>query len=198
MTNQVKMNLSKQDIDRCWDFSETIILGHNQYDRMMKSGLSAQDKLLYRIKRTFVGKIGEMAFYRFLERNNINPDNLEEMFAIFEGETEVDKFDFQTAQGATVDVKTAVFSNHTRLVVPYDQFCNLPKDFYVGIKLDIPASIRDYDSSFTAACINDIYICGFATRAELQSCSTINLGEFPCKAIALSALNDISKLLEMF
>ena len=63
-----KISLQKEDIKRCWAFSETIICGHNQYDRMMKSGLTEDERKLYRIKRTFVGKIGEMAFYRFLEQ----------------------------------------------------------------------------------------------------------------------------------
>lgn len=193
-----KISLQKEDIERCWSFSEIIITGHNQYDRMMKSGLSANDRLLYRIKRTFAGKIGEMAFYRFLEQKHIAPGNLDAMFAIFEGETNVDKFDFQTADGATVDVKTAVFVNHKNIPVPYDQFCGIPKDFYVGTKLDIPSTIRDYDSMFSSACIKDIYICGFATRAQLQTRPTVNLGEFPCKAMPLAELNDINKLLAMF
>ncbi|MDE6442000.1 MAG: hypothetical protein K2L12_04525 [Clostridia bacterium] len=115
-----KINLTREDIERCWDFSDEIITGKNQYDRMMKSGLSANDRTLYRIKRTFAGKIGEMAFYRFLEENGIHVGNLDEMFAIYIGETNVDKFDFETADKRTVDVKTAVFVNHRNLVVPYD------------------------------------------------------------------------------
>lgn len=193
-----KISLRKEDVERCWTFSEIIIIGRNQYDRMMKRGLSASDKLSYRIKRTFVGKVGEMAFYRFLEERNIRPGNLDAMFAIYEGETNVDKFDFQTAEGATVDVKAAVFSNHRRLLVPEDQFFSMPKNFYVGTKLDIPATIGDYGISFTKDCVKDVYICGFATRAELLHCPTTNPGEFPCKGLPLKDLNDIDKLLAMF
>ena len=120
------------------------------------------------------------------------------MFAIFEGEINVDRFDFQTAEGATIDVKTAVFANHRNMVVPYDQFCSMPKDFYVGVKLIIPSSIRDYDKMFSIDSIKDIYICGFATRVQLQNRPTTKLGEFPCKIMPLRDLNDINNLLALF
>lgn len=193
-----KITLSKDDIMLCWNFSNEIIRGENQYDRMMKSGLSLNDRLSYRVKRTFVGKIGEMAFYRFLEQNGINPGNLDEMFAIFEGQTNVDPFDFQTADGESVDVKTAVFSNHRNLVVPIDQFRNIPKDYYVGTKLELPAYIRDYDSTFTPECITDVYICGFATYEQMRQRRTVNLGEFDCKAKPLTDLRDIAELVALF
>ena len=170
-----KITLSKDDIMLCWNFSNEIIRGENQYDRMMKSGLSLNDRLSYRVKRTFVGKIGEMAFYRFLEQNGIHPGNLDEMFAIFEGQTNVDPFDFQTAAGKTVDVKTAVFEKHRNLVVPIDQFLNIPKNYYVGTKLELPVCIRDYDNTFTPERIKDVYICGFATYEQMRQHRTINL-----------------------
>ena len=198
MPTWTKITLSKDDIMRCWNFSNEIIHGENQYDRMMKSGLSLNDRLSYRVKRTFVGKIGEMAFYRFLEQNGIHPGNLDEMFAIFEGQTNVDPFDFQTADGESVDVKTAVFANHKKLVIPIDQFRHIPKDYYVGIKLDLPISVRDYDNSFTPECIKDVYICGFASHEQMRHCYTTNLGEFDCKAKPLTDLRDIAELVALF
>ena len=198
MPTWIKITLSKYDIMRCWNFSNEIIRGENQYDRMMKSGLPLNDRLSYRVKRTFVGKIGEMAFYRFLEQNGIHTGNLDEMFAIFEGQTNVDPFDFQTAEGKTVDVKTAVFEKHRNLVVPIDQFRNIPKDYYVGTKLELPVSIRDYDNTFTPKCITDVYICGFATYEQMRQRQTINLGEFDCKAKPLIELHDIAELVDLF
>lgn len=120
------------------------------------------------------------------------------MFAIFQGQTNVDPFDFQTADGASVDVKTAVFANHKNLVVPIDQFCHIPKDYYVGIKLDIPISVRDYDNSFIPNCIRDAYVCGFATYEQMRQCHTTDLGEFNCKAKQLADLCDIAELVALF
>ena len=193
-----KIILSEDDIARCWEFSNKIICSKNQYDRMMKNGLSDSDRLLYRIKRTFAGKAGEMAFYRFLEQNGKVPGNSDEMFEIYTGTTNVDSFDFRTSANKTVDIKTAVFANHKRLLVPLDQFNDIPKDYYVGIKLKLPDNVVDYGDSFTPQCIKDAYICGFTTHERLKSSENMNFGEYYCKAESLSDLSDISELIAMF
>ncbi len=198
MNDWIKITLSDKDIQRCWDFSNTIIRGENQYDRMMKSGVSLNDRFAIRVKRTFVGKIGEIAFYRYLESLDIDPGNIQEMFAIYEGQTNVDAFDFQTVDNERVDVKMAIFANHRNLLVPIDQFRNIPKDYYVGTKLDLPPSITDYDNHFTSTCIKGVYICGFATYEQMRRCPTVNLGEFPCKAKPLTELTDIKQLIKLF
>ena len=194
----VKISLTKEDIEMCWNFASTIISEKNQFNRMIKFGLNKQDEILYRIKRTFVGKIGEIAFYRFLEQNKINPGNLVKMFEIYEGEQNVDKFDFQTKKGLTIDVKTAVFQNHKNLVVPYDQFKNMAKDIYVGIKLDIPLNIKDYDETFTKDVVKDVFIYGYVMYEDLKNLQTTNLGEFPCKAVSIFKLKNIMELLALF
>lgn len=192
------ITLSNADVKRCWDFSNKIILGENQYDRMMKSGLSLDEQQVYRIQRTFVGKIGEIAFYHFLEQKDLYPGNLDEMFAIFEEQTNVDPFDFQTAGGESVDVKAAVFSFHKNLVVPIDQFKNIPKDYYVGVKLKLPYSVQDYGYAFRPEFVREVYICGFATYEQMRQCKTANFGECDCKPKLLSTLTDIDRLLALF
>lgn len=193
-----KITLFQEDIARCWNFASQIVRGGNQYDRMMKAGVSNEERIEYRIKRTFVGKIGEMAFYRFLSKRGINVQNFDAMFEIYPGEMNVDNFDFETSEGARVDVKTAVFANHKKLVVPLDQFLHMPKEYYVGVKLDLPANVRNYDKTFTVSCIRDVYIYGYATYDMLKQSRTINLGEFDCKAIGLDELNDINSLVSLF
>ena len=88
------------------------------------------------------------------------------MFDIYEGQANIDEFDFVTLDRRTIDIKTAVFSNHTRLVVPLDQLLNIPKDFYVGIKLTINLDDNLYEKSrsiFNRQCstLGILYICRF-------------------------------------
>jgi len=192
----IKIKFSKDDIIECWNFANKIITENNQYNRMIKSGLSNEDKILYRIKRTFAGKLGEVAFFRYLESMGINPGEFENMFVVFDGETNVDKFDFKTKQGFTIDVKTAVFENHKRLVVPNDQFRNMPKDFYVGVKLNVPKMITDYDDKFTETSIVMADIYGYIDYTKLENTKISNLGEFPCRAVPLTDLLDIKYFIE--
>lgn len=72
--NLIKIELSEEDINRCWNFANNIIRTSNQYDRMNAKNLTNDEKLLYRIKRTFVGKLGEMAFKNLLESRKITVD----------------------------------------------------------------------------------------------------------------------------
>ncbi len=87
---------------------------------------------------------------------------------------------------------------NAKVVVPIDQFQNMPKSHYVGTKLILPYNVQSYTSEFTKDCIGDIYICGFATYEQTERCSTVNLGEYPCKAKPLSDLMEIDWLLHRF
>ena len=119
------------------------------------------------------------------------------MFEIFEGQENVDDFDFCLPNGSSIDSQAAVFNNHRNLVVPIDQFINTPKSYYVGIKFECPINGNDYRlinrDTFTRAVIR-----GFCTYDELRNRRTINLGEFDCKAIPLDNLNNIRRLIAMF
>ncbi len=197
MGNWIEMNLSDVDKQLCWKFANDIIRGKNQFDRMMKPGVTLNERNNIRISRTFVGKIGEIALYHYLKESGKSAGNLDEMFAIYEGQTNVDAYDFKTAYNERVDVKTAVFANHKNIVVPIDQFINMQKKYYVGIKLDLTENINDY-STFTLNCIKKVYICGYATYEELHQCKTVNLGECDCKVRRLNELHDIGDLVKRF
>lgn len=192
--NWIKVNISKEDIEKCWQFANSIIKNSNQYDRMNAKSISASEKLLYRIKRTFVGKIGEVAFKNLVESKGISVET-NGMFEIYEGAENVDAFDFLTEENETIDVKTAVFPNHIKLVVPIDQFLNIPKNFYVGIKLELNKKVLNY-SDLEKDSIVGAYVCGYCSHDELEKRPTINLGEFPCKSINLDKLHDINEIIK--
>ena len=143
-----------------------------------------------------VRKLAELCFNEFLIANNIIV-NIDDMFVIFEGQENVDDFDFCLPNGSSIDIKAAVFNNHRNLVVPIDQFINTPKSYYVGIKFECPVNGNDYRlinrDTFTRSVIR-----GFCTYDELRNRRTINLGEFDCKAIPLDNLNNIRRLIAMF
>lgn len=193
--NLIKIELSEEDINRCWNFANNIIRTSNQYDRMNAKNLTNDEKLLYRIKRTFVGKLGEMAFKNLLESRKITVD-AQGMFEIYRGAENVDSFDFLTQNNETIDIKTAVFPNHIRLVVPIDQFLSIPKTYYVGVKLELQHNVSNY-LTLEKKSIKNVYICGYVSHDELNRKDTINLREFSCKSINLEYLHDIEELLKI-
>ena len=121
------------------DFARRIILTDNQYSRLLPENIrtsgdvSLQQRL--EIQRTYIGKLGELAFAQFLFEKGIVV-NIAGMFEIYEGQENVDSFDFLTRGGQTVDVKTGFRRIHTRLLVNIEQFDNIPKDYYVAVKLN--------------------------------------------------------------
>jgi hypothetical protein len=191
-----EVTISKEMIEGCYDFAEAIILNNNQYDRMSPSyAISESQKEKTRIMRTFVGKLGELCFSNYLFRKGIQHD-ISGMFEIYEGKTNVDEFDFYTENGKSIDVKTAVFKNHSRLVVPLDQFIRLKKDYYVGVKLDINQLENRYDVMKKES-IKKAYIWGWCSYTDLAGTPDTNMGEFPCKAIFANELKDINQLLKI-
>lgn len=180
-----------------YDFSKTIIAGNNQYDRMAPAYAKGETaRNLVRINRTYMGKLAELCFAAYLRQSDICPDT-DGMFEIYEGQDQVDAFDFNLPDGRTIDIKAAVFQNHHNLVVPIDQFQNSPKDFYVGVKFRCALTQNNYTlldpSSFDAAEIK-----GYCTYGDLRGRDTVHLGEFPCKAYPLGRLRNIDDLIKLF
>ena len=191
------INITQEMRNRAYDFSTDIIMQDNQYDRMHPANVrDINERNIIRINRTYVGKLAELCFNEFLIANNIIV-NIDDMFVIFEGQENVDDFDFCLPNGSSIDIKAAVFNNHRNLVVPIDQFINTPKSYYVGIKFECPINGNDYRlinrDTFTRSVIR-----GFCTYDELRNRRTINVGEFDCKAIPLDNLNNIRRLIAMF
>ncbi|MBQ7337932.1 MAG: hypothetical protein IJW40_05690 [Clostridia bacterium] len=183
------------------DFAKRIILTDNQYSRLLptevrnSNNVSMQQKI--EIQRTYMGKLGEMAFLKFLQENHKNV-NTRGMFDVFEGQQNVDSFDFITSTGKSVDVKTGFRSNHTRLLVHVDQFDHIPKDFYVAVKIDAPDvdsrnKIVDWDNLSTA------YIIGYADYTYMKQYAGIHdFSEGPARWLYYNKLMGIDKLLHLF
>lgn len=137
--NTYKIIVSEDMRKLAIDFAVEIITKDNQYSRLLpkevrESGdLEIQKKV--EIQRTYVGKLGELVFSKFLEENNISHDT-DGMLEIFEGQENVDNFDFITSDHETIDIKTGFRPIHRLLLVNLEQFNNIPKKYYVAIKLD--------------------------------------------------------------
>ena len=185
---------------RTLEFARTIILGNNQFDRLLPDDVRRTGNLesanAVRIQRTYVGKIGEVAFAQALINRGVQVD-FEPMFEIFEGQSNVDGFDFETADNQTVDIKTGFRANHSRLMVNLQQM-NEPKDFYVGVKLNI----IDPDLKQKIINVSDTQsatIYGYATGDVLVNTNTPrNFGEGDARWLMYSNLMDINELLAQF
>lgn len=182
-------------------FAQKIIDTDNQYSRLlpievrMSNDLSVKRQI--EIQRTYIGKLGEAAFAKFLHEKGKRV-NLDGMFDIFEGQTSVDSFDFMTAAGKTVDIKTGFREIHKRLLVNTEQFKNIPKDYYVAVKLDAV----DIDSSGKLVDLDNISnaaIIGYADYNDMQTrAATANFGEAGAKWLYYNSLNGIDGLLNLF
>lgn len=170
-------------------FAENIILGNNQFDRL-------PNEVAVRIQRTCIGKLGELVFAQVLLDRGVNVD-FEQMFEIFEGQNNVDGFDFETNDNQTVDIKTGFRANHQRLMVNVQQL-NHPKDYYVGVKLNaIDPNLRE--SIVNLDSINTATIYGYATHNTLVNTNQPQyFGEGNACWLRYSDLRDINELLGRF
>jgi len=220
--NRGGYNITKYQIDvsedmrnRALAFATRIKFSDNQYHRLIPQRLQnsirehmrqndipgvlcdTTEILKIETQRTYIGKLGELVFLELLSNSNINYPT-DAMFEIYDGQENVDEFDFRTVQGNTVDIKTGFRSNHTRLLINRDQFENSPKDYYVGIKLnatDTPNNdyLVEWDSIHTA------FVEGYADREFLSShVEYQNFGEGPAKSRAYNRLLAINRLLTQF
>lgn len=182
-------------------FARDIILSDNQYSRLLPANIQASQNVgmqqKIEIQRTYMGKLGEIAFAQFLFESGkkVNTDG---MFDIYEGQTNVDPFDFMTPSGDTVDVKTGFRAIHTRLLVNTEQFDGIPKDYYVAVKInavDVDSRQKLVDwQNVTQACI-----LGYAEYGFLDKYApTYDFGEGPAKWIYYNKLLGIDRLLREF
>ena len=183
------------------DFAQRIILSDNQYSRLLPNevrsahDISMQHKI--EIQRTYMGKLGEIAFLKFLQekKKNVKVDG---MFEVFEGQDNVDDFDFITAAGRSVDVKTGFRSIHKRLLVNTEQFDRIPKDYYVAVKLDAldvdsKQKLVDWDQIATAQ------ILGYAEYNFMKGHAAIaDFGEGPARWLLYNRLMGIDRLVTLF
>lgn len=175
-----------------YNFANLIENQGNQFRRLNQS-------LEESIETTYIGKLGELAFRKYLIENNIYP-NVEGILDIYEGQTNVDDFDFKLKDGITIDVKTGYLKKHKRLMVNEQQLKKIPKNIYVGIKL-FPDSKFSTPTQAGVANKNiwtTAEIEGWAFRDDLVQAGSRNWGKSSANAILYSDLNDINVLLPFF
>lgn len=134
-----RIGIDSQMRNAALKFAKDIILSGNQYSRLLPAQVRESDDVSLQkkieIQRTYIGKLGELVFVRFLQENGktVRTDG---MLQVYEGQENVDSFDFMTCRGRSVDVKTGFRDIHTRLLVNTEQFYNIPKNYYVAVKID--------------------------------------------------------------
>lgn len=165
------IEFTNDDIKRATEFARQVASA--MYNRRDKSPVRHE-------RNSRIGKLGEIAFAKFLRANGKKISGSEDMFTVWDDTYKVDSMDFQTSDGKTIDIKTASESYHTRILVPYDQYQNQRKDYYVGIRI--------FAGEGTAE------IIGFARWAELEP---FGGGDYPAYAIRLDLLHPISELIDM-
>lgn len=182
-------------------FAKEIILSNNQYSRLLPENIKESGDISLQIKieiqRTYMGKLGELAFQKFLVSKG-KEVSAEGMLEIYEGQDNVDTFDFKTINGKTVDVKTGFRNIHKRLLVNLEQFNRIPKDYYVAVKLNAD----DYDSSnklVDLSSVDKAIIIGYAEHSYMENSANIyNFGEGPAKYLEYNELKQIDNLLDKF
>lgn len=197
LVNRYEVNISDDIKDFCWDFCSKIIKSKNQFDRLTPYWANDEQlKELIRIQRSYAGKIAEVAFLIFLAQQGITT-NYDDMFEIYEGQRNTDSYDFITLENNTVDIKAAFRPDHKMLVVNCQQLNRIPKDYYVGVKLN--ASDRDKENKIIDdASITKAKIYGYAECNYLNNLGTGSLGEAPCKQVLLKNLMGIDRLIKEF
>lgn len=189
------ISITDQMKQQALQFATDIVNSNNQYSRLIPN-LALNDTTLQQrmeIQRTYVGKLGELAFLEYLNANHIHP-NTDDIFTIYQGQNNTDGFDFEI-NGYSIDVKTGFRTIHSRLLINMEQFTRIPKDYYVavllnGVDIDHANKLIDLNS------ITQATIKGYADYNYLNArCPVRNFGEGNAKYIAYNRLLGINRLL---
>ena len=199
--NVYDIDITENMRNQCLKFAKDIVLTGNQYSRLLpaqirESGdITEQQKI--EVQRTYIGKLGELVFLTFLriKGKEVNTDG---MFDVFVGQENVDGYDFITGDKKTVDVKTGFRDIHSRLLVNCEQFENIPKDYYVAVKLNA----KDIDPQLTLVSWDDITtgtIVGYADYDYLSQYAGVrDFGEGDAKFVDYNRTMGIDKLIREF
>lgn len=195
--NRYEVEITDEIRKFCWSFASRIILSNNQYNRLNPTWANSNKlKDRIRIQRSYAGKLGEVAFLILLVSKEKSVD-YSDMFKIYNGQENTDRYDFITNENKTIDVKAAFRDIHKNLVVNSNQLENIPKDYYVGVKLD--AKDCDYKNKvINNNSITSCIIYGYAEREYLEGLNNKNFGEGLCKGVSLENLLGIDRLLNKF
>ncbi|MFG6355284.1 MAG: hypothetical protein K1W26_00460 [Acetatifactor sp.] len=124
--------------------------------------------------------------------------NIDGMFDIYEGQQNVDSFDFVTWDGHTVDVKTGFRSIHTRLLVNTEQFDRNPKNYYVAVKIDA-ADVDSRQKLVDWQNVSQARIIGYAEYEFLERNAPVyDFREGPARWRYYNQLMGIDRLLKEF
>lgn len=198
LINIYEIEIDAKMRDKTFDFANKIILSNNQYLRLSpinNSNLELQKKI--EIQRTYIGKLGELAFSKFLNEMMIEHSTAG-IFDIYEGQTNVDSFDFKTKNNKTIDIKTGFRNIHKRLLINIEQFENIPKDYYVAVKLNA-VDINTNSKLVDLKNITKAVILGYADYIYLKKyVKYSNFGEGLAKSVLYDKLLGIDRLLQLF
>ena len=111
-----------------------------------------------------VGKLGEIAFAKFLSDHGKALLGTEDMFTVWSDTHTVDEMDFQTTDGKTIDVKTASRDFHKNILVPYDQYKRQPKVFLKSTVRPCPSVILPSSSTWSKTFSTSV--CAFSTSSS--------------------------------
>jgi len=98
----------------------------------------------------------------------------------------------------SIDIKTGFREIHRRLLVNTEQFYNIPKDFYIAVKVDAidvdpRKKLVDWNN------VSTVKIIGYADYAYMNRYAGISdFGEGSAKWLFYNRLMGIDKLLSMF
>lgn len=186
--------------ERALSFANGIVLSDNQYSRLLPDNIrtskdiSMQQKI--EVQRTYMGKLGEMSFAMCLSEKGKQVDT-DVMFEIYEGQTNVDEFDFTTRDGKSVDVKTGFRPIHKRLMINIEQFNNIPKDYYVAVKLNA-TDVNPWDKIVDWNSITTATILGFADHLYIEKHADIyDFGEGRARWLWYDKLMGIDNLIRL-
>ncbi len=181
----INIKITEEMKDKAYEFSKTIISGNNQYNRVQSS-----EEI--RIQRTYAGKLAEMAFLEYIRETNSQYEE-EEMFTIFNGQANVDSYDFIDENKNKYDIKAAFLPNHYNISIPMDQINNIPKNFYVGVKLNGDYADEKNDKQLLDVdSITEANIVGEISYESLIKLETKTQYGPPCKMVPLTMLREIT------
>lgn len=200
-TNVYYVDITDDMKEDALDFATQIIRSNNQYSRLLpmevweSKDVAKQQRL--EIQRTYAGKLAELAFADLLKEKGKYVD-VTDMFTIYEGQENVDAFDFVTKDEKTVDVKAGFRDIHNLLLVNVDQFDNIPKDYYVGIKLN-GVDLDSKEKIIDLQSITEAIIYGYAEYGYmLNHANCQDFGEGLARYLKYSQLMGIDKLITKF
>ena len=164
------IKITEKQREQCIQYAQDLIRSGKQYNRYDQPEYA-------QVKRTALGKMGEVAFYNLLTEVRIKYDYKK----ILTIRSHADSFDFLMPNGRyKIDINN-IKSNHRFLLVPKDQS---PKDIYVCVQMaGLEAEMVGYKW------YNDLIL---ETDEQLSA----RMPEGACYNSTLDVLKDVSLLLK--